>query len=185
MFLKSFAWALIHGRSDFQLILHLIGPGGTGKSIFGLLMTALVGKEVTVTTTLKAIQGNSFENSNLVGKKLILVSDAEDYRGDLSSLKQLTGGDALMGRTKNRQGATEITDTGMVLIIGNYHLKTQDASGAIARRYRPFPMNRTSKDRIPLLRNHEDWEGILIDKNELPGVYNWATECGKRRRVVF
>ena len=76
MFLKSFAWALIHGRSSFQVMLHLIGPGGTGKSIFGLLMTALVGKEVTVTTTLKAIQGNSFENSNLVDKKLILVSDA-------------------------------------------------------------------------------------------------------------
>ncbi len=183
MFLKSFAWALIHGRSSFQVMLHLIGPGGTGKSIFGLLMTALVGKEVTVTTTLKAIQGNSFENSNLVGKKLILVSDAENYRGDLSSLKQLTGGDALMGRIKHRQGATEITDIGMVLIIGNHCLRTQDASGAIARRYRPFTVNKIPKDRILLLRYHKDWEGIFV--KEFAGIYNWALECAEEEARRF
>ena len=35
MFLQSFAGALIHRRNDFQIILHVLGPGGTGKSIFG------------------------------------------------------------------------------------------------------------------------------------------------------
>ena len=109
---------------------------------------------------------------------LILLSDTEEYKGDVSVLKQMTGGDALRGRIKFKQGAWEILVTGMVLIVGNYHLRSRDSSGAIARRMRPFPVNVISKSRVPLLSYHRNqWKGTL--EKELPGIFNWAMDSNE------
>lgn len=69
-FLKAWAWAQMNAITEFQIFLHVYGPGATGKSIWGLLMTALVGKAGTITTTLKGLQGDNFEITNLIGKGL-------------------------------------------------------------------------------------------------------------------
>ena len=81
IFLKSFAWALIHRKTEFQIFVFVYGPGGTGKSTLANILTAMVGKAATVTTSLKRLQSDTFEVSNLVGKSLILLSDTEEYKG--------------------------------------------------------------------------------------------------------
>ena len=51
-----------------QTYVIFVGPGGTGKTQITLLLTALVGKEATVTTSLKALHSDAFEVANLRGK---------------------------------------------------------------------------------------------------------------------
>ena len=49
----------------------MLGPAGTGKSVMAQVTTAMVGKESTVTTSLKALHSNDFEPVNLIGKRLM------------------------------------------------------------------------------------------------------------------
>ena len=58
---------------------------------------AFIGKESAITTSLKVLNSDRFEITNLVGKKLISIVDSTFYKGDVSVLKMLTGGDSLMG----------------------------------------------------------------------------------------
>jgi phage/plasmid-associated DNA primase len=69
--LRCWFSALVRGMVDTQVVLMIVGPGGTGKSTFSLLATALVGKEFTVTTSLRSLHSDPFEVANLEGKSLI------------------------------------------------------------------------------------------------------------------
>jgi phage/plasmid-associated DNA primase len=136
-FIRSFLYALVHSRVDLQVFLYLLGPGGTGKSVLASLATALIGKEATLTTSLKSLQLDPFELTNIRGKKLILISDTEYYKGSfMNTLKALVGNDALKGRVKYIQGSNEISPEGLVMIVGNYPLGVRDTSNAIIRRMR-------------------------------------------------
>lgn len=69
--------------------------------------------------------------------RLILLSDAEDYRGDMSVLKQLIGADAIKGRRKYHQGAKpSLRGWSCWLATG------KKASGALSRRIQPFDADR-------------------------------------------
>ena len=106
-FLRCWLWALQRSYTEAQIFLYIMGPGGTGKSVFANLTTAFIGKESAITTSLKVLNSDRFEITNLVGKKLISIVDSTFYKGDVSVLKMLTGGDSLMGRTKYAQGFEE------------------------------------------------------------------------------
>lgn len=58
-------------------MLHVYGPGGTGKTVLALVATALVGKENTVTTSLRVLRKQRTFGVNLQDKQLILLSDSE------------------------------------------------------------------------------------------------------------
>jgi hypothetical protein len=179
LWLRSWLSLLIRGIVDIQVVLMMVGPGGTGKSTFALLATALVGKEFTVTTSLRSLNSDPFEVANLDGKRLILVSDSERYKGDLSVLKQLSGGDALKGRIKFVQGSFEVMTEGLMLITANQPLDSEDTSDAIRRRLRFFPCtNRVaSSGRLPLLSYGRDgFVGPI--SSELAGVINWVLLIG-------
>ncbi len=63
-----------------------------------------VGMDSTITTTLKALNSDPFEVSNLAGKRAThLISETERYRGDLSVLKMITGGDTLTHRVLRKR----------------------------------------------------------------------------------
>ena len=98
-------------------------------------------KDATITTSLKSLNSDLFEIQNLLGKKLILLSDAERYFGDLSILKKIVGGDALRGRIKFVQGNFEIHVEGTVVLISNFSVISKDTSNAIHRRLKTFPAN--------------------------------------------
>lgn len=172
-FLRSWLHIVVKRYTGTQTFLYLMGRARTGKSLFGLLTSALVGQHGTVITSLKALNNDPFEVYNLKDKYLIIISDTEFYRGDLSILKQVTGGDPLKARVKFLQGCKDFYPSGIVLIVGNYGLGSQDTSGAIERRLRLFIAdNVINSSPEPLFYNHNGmWKGTLA--KELPGIFNW------------
>src|SRR5262249_53505826 len=91
--LRAYAKAVITRRDDLQRYLETIGPGGTGKGTYTRLLQALVGSENTFATELKHLEANRFELSNLRGKVLLMITDAERYSGPVNALKAITGQD--------------------------------------------------------------------------------------------
>lgn len=186
LFLLAWLAALTHGWTDSQTFLYIEGPGATGKSMFGTIAKALVGLESTITTTLKALNSDPFEISNLMGKRLILISETERYKGDLSVLKMITGGDTLKGRVKFVQGAFEVQPEGLVLIIGNRVMETTDSSSAILRRMRVFRADNVVSSREPLLYYNSflrEWQGPL--SKELPGIFNKVLTFDKTKALAY
>lgn len=175
------AWMcnMITAYTEGQVLLYILGPGGTGKSQLANIITALVGKPFVITTTLRDLHNDRFEASNLKGKKLCIINDTEHYKGDMSVIKQIVGGDSLRGRRKNIQGSFEIEPRCLVMIIGNYPLGSRDTSGALGRRCRIFPAETISEKRVALLspKSEGQWDGLL--KNELSGIMNWALYYNK------
>lgn len=102
-FIQAWLSAVLHSRVELQVFLYLQGPGGTGKSQqLALIATALVGKEATITTTLKSLHSDQFELAALIGKKLVFVSDTEHYKADMSVLKALVGNHGTEGKSQTR-----------------------------------------------------------------------------------
>lgn len=105
LFIRAWFKALIHKRVDFQVFLVLLGPAATGKSTLASIATALIGKDSTITTSLKSLHRDNLKLINLIGKEHILISESEMYSGDLEILKQIVGQDTLRGRVKYVQGS--------------------------------------------------------------------------------
>lgn len=156
-----------------QVFLYIFGPGGTGKSIFSHVLTALLGQKRVVQTTLKALNTDQFESFNLIGKPLIMISDSEGYEGDLTILKQITGNDIIAGRAKYVQGAFEISRTGNVMVIANNPFFTKESGNAVLRRLLIFPSLNIIRDKTYLIEPGESaFRGPLTD--ELPGILAWV-----------
>jgi phage/plasmid-associated DNA primase len=71
----------------------MLGTCRTGKSSFGHICTALVGKEGSVVTNLKSLNKDPFEVYNFNDMLLLIIFDNEHYKGDLALLKQVVSRD--------------------------------------------------------------------------------------------
>lgn len=171
-FLRAWLNIVLHQKIYLQVFFVIVGPGASGKSTLASIATALVGKEGTITTSLRSLHNDPFECVNLDGKKLILINDSERYSGDLDILKQIVGCDSLKGRTKYVQGSTEVLPEGIVTIITNNPITSSDNSNALSRRMRSFKTEIVFSDRIPLIYyKDQSWFGPLSE--ELPGIFNY------------
>lgn len=131
---RAYLHAVIVGRPDLQRFLELIGPGGSGKGTAIRLSTALVGTSAIHATALKQLEENRFETAKIFGKKLVVITDAEKWHGDVSVLKSITGQDPIRFEEKNKQSGDSFTYSGMVLIAANQHTASTDYSSGIQRR---------------------------------------------------
>jgi putative DNA primase/helicase len=139
--LRAYLKAVVTGRTDLQKLLELIGAGGSGKGTYSRLAQALVGAENTGVTTLKQLEENRFETAGLFGKRLLLITDSERYGGDVSTLKAITGGDAIRYEKKNVQQTKPYTPTYMVIISANETIQSADYTSGMARRRITVPFN--------------------------------------------
>lgn len=92
-FVRSWMKLLISSFHQTQTFLYVVGPGGSGKSIFESICKALVGMDNCITTSCSAMNNDRFEAVNFKNKVLVTISDSEKLSGNLSVLKMLTGGD--------------------------------------------------------------------------------------------
>lgn len=174
--IRAFLRCCLCSWTHVQKFMEVVGEGNTGKSVFQATLMALVGFQNTVVTSLRDLNSNTFEVSNLQHKKLICVSDTEFYSGPVGVLKQITGNDFLIGRRKHQQGAVNIFIEGMVIIIGNYPMYPRDATTGFLRRLIQFPATNVVKDgkEETLIQASASGEftGPLAD--ELSGIFNWV-----------
>ena len=167
-FIKAYLRSALLGDNRSQIFLYILGPGGTGKSTFVNILTMVVGHESTLTTTFRDLSQDRFEGINLIGKRLICINDTESFKGDISVVKAITGGDSIIGREKHKSGSYEVIPRGLMIVTGNNPLQTRDVSGAISRRLRVLPMTQKPKpyEIKPLLyKVDNNWEGPLVEES--------------------
>src|SRR5262245_4608827 len=170
--LRAYAKAVVTRRVDLQRYLETIGPGGTGKGTYTRLLQALVGYENTFATELKHLEANRFELSNVRGKVLLMITDAERYSGPINALKAITGQDFVRMEEKFKAQRTEIAPV-MVVVAANEPIQSADyTSGLVRRRLSMYFRHRPSSPRDLLSWKDGAWQGELAP--EIPGVLNWV-----------
>jgi putative DNA primase/helicase len=175
--LRAFIAAALTGRADLQKFLHLLGPGGTGKSTFIRLLFALVGTENAVTTDLRQLEQNRFEPACLHGKRLAAITDSDKYGGAVNVLKAVTGQDPVRHERKHVQQSGTFVFEGMVVIASNEPLASTDYTSGLARRRLVVKFDR----RIP---PHEKAAFLAAGgearlHEEIPAIINWALELSR------
>ena len=84
----------------YQIALYIYGPGGTGKSTLINILMYLLGKEVTLSSSLTQITSR-FGVASLVGKILLILNDISLYRGqEPQNLKTLITQDPMEAEKK-------------------------------------------------------------------------------------
>ncbi|ACK73704.1 phage/plasmid primase, P4 family (plasmid) [Gloeothece citriformis PCC 7424] len=176
-FIRAHLNAIITGRSDIQSYLELIGPGGTGKGTLTRLASALTGDRNTVSTTLRNLEENRFDTSRLYQARLVIITDAEKWGGDVSVLKAITGGDKLRFEQKFKQPLDGFYYKGRVMICANEPIQSADYTSGLERRRQTVYMT----NKIPLKSqrklielSNSGVEGEFVPY--LPGLMNWVLD---------
>lgn len=166
--LRAYLNAIVKGRVDLQKYIEITGMAGSGKGTFIRLAESLVGIDNVHATDLSRLTGSQarFETSNIYGKKLLIITDAESYASDTSVLKAITGGDTLPYEEKYKQSRS-FRPTCMVVIASNQYMSTSDLSSGLARRRITLPFNNQPEVRRNLDKEFQEF---------LPGVMNWVLE---------
>ncbi len=181
--IRAYLYGVVTGRADWQKFLELIGPGGTGKSTLIRLAIALVGFSNCYVTTLKRLETSKFETANIKDKRLVLVTDAERYTGDVTTLKALTGEDSLPYEKKMQQATGGFKPDCLVIIAGNEHIKTADYTSGLQRRRITVGMKKKiSEENQRNLIKHDNQGNISGEfVPYIPGFLNWVLEMESER----
>jgi putative DNA primase/helicase len=135
-----FCNAVLTGRGDLQKFMHMIGIGGSGKGTFARLVTALIGEENILSTTLEDWCNSRFESANAYRKRLVVFWDEDKQVGNIGKFLSLTGGDWIRAEEKGKKGFQYRYD-GMTLVMSNTPIFTGNAASRIKRRVITCPCN--------------------------------------------
>jgi hypothetical protein len=170
--LLAYLKAVLIGRNDFERFLEAIGPGGTGKSTFERLAMALVGQANVHVTDLQQLETNRFETSNILGKRLVIISDADRYGGPINVLKALTGRDPLRNERKYDPDAPHFKPQAMVIIGANEAIQSTDYTSGLERRRLTIPFRHRPQKVRQLLDFDEQGVAVGEFAPYLPGLIN-------------
>lgn len=184
--LRAYLKAVVTGRYDLQRYIELIGPGGRGKSTFMNLAIALVGLENTHATSLKRLEENRFETACLFGKRLIYITDAERYGGEVSVFKAITGLDTIPYERKYKQAGASFVSTAVCGLVANEPIASADYTSGLQRRRLTVPFTRpvAPSERRSLINITRD--GVSGEFAELlPGLVNWVLAMPDSEMVAY
>lgn len=173
---QAFCRAVLTGYTTSERFLHLVGPGGTGKSTLQQVLIALAGFHGTHTTSLELLETSRFEAYNLIGKRLALLTDEANYSKRMDTLKKITSAsDTLRAERKYGKETINFKPQCLVCMASNEHIASSDTSSGLERRRLTLVMDKVvpASQRRDLINVYEDHiEGVFVD--ELPGIVNWA-----------
>ena len=176
--LICFAAGVLRGRNDLQKFLHLIGGGGSGKSTFTTLLTALIGEENTATLNLSDLE-DKHEIARIFGKRLVVLPDQDKAAKKMSNFKRLTGQDRLSGRRLFENGF-EFIFGGLTVATSNFPIFHTNVGSWLTRRVKMIPFNYQcpSHKKRDLMREFEPELGaftsylLSIPEKEIENVLN-------------
>jgi P4 family phage/plasmid primase-like protien len=169
--LLAYARAVVTGRVTLQRFLELVGPGGTGKGTYERLLMALVGLANVHVTDLRQLETNRFETSNILGKRLVVITDADRYGGPVQVLKALTGGDDLRNERKYDPDAPHFTPEAMVIVAANEAVQSTDYTSGLERRRLSIPFQHQPQQ-VRQLIEFDRGQAVGEFTPELPGLLN-------------
>lgn len=171
--LYAFLAAVLHGRYDLERYLEFVGMAGTGKSTYISLCKELVGAQNVHSTDMKTLHNNQFETANIYSKRLVMISDADKYGGDIGIFKSMTGRDVIRREEKNRQAQSGFVYKGMVIVAANNPIQFADTSTAMVRRRVPVHIDKK------LDKAEVDYKLAESMAREIPGLINLLLELSQ------
>jgi putative DNA primase/helicase len=163
------------GEITEQCFFFLVGAGCNGKSVFLEIVRELLGGYSCISapeTFMKRLGSSSSgpreDIVRLNGKRLVIVNElGEDERFNEVFLKQITGGDLLVGRIPHANKSVEFKPECKLWFAGNHQPYIYGVDTGIWRRIMLVPFsNDFSKQRDPDL--------VRTLRGEFSGVLNWA-----------
>ncbi len=145
--------AVLKSRSDLQKCLFTQGRGGTGKTTFQNLLIQMIGESNVLVTTLEDFCSSRFETANAYGKRLVVFSDEDKFKGKLSRFKDLTGQGSLRFERKGKDAERGFIYNGMVMMASNHNPFVSEQSGALKRRLLHIPFDKKPKKKDEKLLN--------------------------------
>lgn len=163
-------------KYNLQKMLFIYGAGGTGKSTLVKILRELIGKDSYATVSLKSLSKERFAPAGLYGKTANFDAEAkQEYLGDGSFLKQLTGEDIVYADRKNKE-PIYFYNMAKLTFVMNHLPAMRDFSGGLKRRMLILKIDKVLTDAE---RENFPEEEIL---REMPGIFNKAMQ-GLRRAL--
>jgi len=176
-FLQRLFGVCITGEPHIQQLVFFHGQGANGKSVLIELMQSLFGEYCTPIQTemlmrqQRSSQGPSPDILQLKGARLAFCNELnEGARLDESRVKQLTGGDTLVGRAPYAKAELSFRPSHNLIMIGNHQPSVSDTSEGMWRRLLLIPFDHT----IPEDKRDPNLLTKLLE--EAPGILNWLIE---------
>ena len=111
-------------------------------------------------------------------KRLVLVTDAERYAGEVSTLKALTGGDPLRYEEKYVQSKNSFHPKAMVILAANEPIQSKDYTSGLQRRR----ITVYFKNQIPLEKQRD----LKVEFSPyIPGLINWVLDMDREEAVII
>lgn len=176
--IRAFCRAVLTGYTTGERFLHLIGPGGSGKSTLQQILIALAGYTGTHTSDLETIETNRFECHSLIGKRLLLLTDEASFSKRLDTLKKLTSSsDTLRAERKYGTQVINFKPELLVSIASNEHISSSDISSGLERRRLTIVMDKVvnpsnRRNLISVFNDHIEGEFA----EELSGIATWLLQ---------
>ena len=179
-FLVTVLGYFLTGLSREQLWFFFHGVGSNGKSVLITLLENLMGDYATKIPTEMLMQhtrtsaGPAPDLLLLQGKRLVFCNETkEGQRLDDARLKDLTGGDTIIGRPLYSNNHISFSPTHKLVVVGNYHPTVSDDSHGFWRRVVLYPFSVT----IPQGKQDKRLLEKLI--SEGPGILNYLLKALK------
>ena len=173
-FLQKAAGYALTASTREQCMFFLYGVGANGKSTFLNTLAEMLGDyaSTTPTSTLMAKKNEGIPNdiARLKGLRFVMAAETEMGKALAESLvKQMTGGDELVGRFLHGE-FFKFTPQFKLFLATNHKPDIRGTDDGIWRRIRLIPFEVT----IPEAERDKDLPEKL--KAELPGILRWAVE---------
>lgn len=173
--LQRYCGLILIGGNRAQMVLMMLGGGGTGKGTITRLLTLVIGSSNVIQLRVDQLTGR-FETANLIGKLLLNVVEATaNYlnREGAEVIKALVGHDRMSGEKKYRQELISFNGDFPVIVTSNEALNVRLSGDETAQSRRfaiiEFPQKRPSGPVI------EHFEQLLYDQ-EGEGIFAWMIE---------
>jgi putative DNA primase/helicase len=178
-YLQRVAGYCLTGSVEEHAIFFLYGPGGTGKTVWQTILSALLGDYAVSAPmdvfTVATGERHPTELAHLAGARLVTAAETEEgRRWDEAKLKAISGGDTITARF-SRGDFFDFAPMFKLMIAGNHRPRMRSADDAMRRRFHVIPFTR--KPEKP------DKELIAKLRDELGGILKWAVagEIARRR----
>jgi hypothetical protein len=177
--LRACLYLIFTNNLIYQIALYIYGPGGTGKSTFINLLVYLLGKEVTLSSSIHQIS-SKFGVASIVGKFLVILNDVSLFRGqEPKNIKNIVTQDPMEAEQKYKQPFT-FTPNCFIMLTSNVLWDIKNSTTGLARRMIYFPFDNVpfykELDLFRILPNG-DAIGTLVPL--LSGFINWILTCSK------
>lgn len=177
---EMLGYSFLYDSAPADTLFYLYGKGRNGKSIISFVLRKLHGEENIAGIPLADL-GERFNLSAFLGKRVCICPENPQLKIlDTSTLKALTGRDAVKVEKKYETPGTAVFNT-KIIVNSNHYLRADDHSTGFWERILPIPFKVTflhakelaQKVKSCYFRKRDTRLEKKLEK-EMAGIFNWA-----------